>query len=310
MLSALSLCTLALAAPGDRVLVDQIAAVVNDEVITLSEVKLAAKPYVQPGDAESRKQMLYKDILNQLVDERLLSQQIAEAKIDVTDEEVERAVKDILRQNKITREQLVEAIRARGMTMGKYLQDLESQLIRLKLVDMKVRSRVVIPETDIRSEFESRTRGQKKEEMLTIRHLFFRWGDEAGADEKQRVLTRANEARARVEGGASFESVAKEISEGPTAAQGGSLGELDRKGLLPELERALRDVEPGQMTPPVETSNGVHVVLLEARRFKDPVSYGQMRDRIYQELYQQRVEEQMKVWVEELRAGSAIDIRL
>lgn len=310
MQSALLAAALCLAVPSERVLVDKIAAVVNDDVITLSDVEAAAEPYLASADSEERRKMLYKDILRQLVDERLLSQQIAEAKIDVTEDEVERAVKDILRQNKITREQLEEAIRARGMSMGQYLQDLESQLIRLKLVDMKVRSRVVIPEADIKAEFEARTRGQQKNEMLTIRHLFFRWGEEANDEERARVLARARAARARIEAGEDFATVAKEVSEGPTASQGGSLGELDRKGLLPELDQALRGLEPGAMTPPVETGNGVHVVLLEARRLKAPVSYTEMRDRIYQELYQQRVEEQMKIWLEELRAASAIDIRL
>ncbi len=310
MQTSVIIALLLAAAPGDRVLVDRIAAVVNDEVITLSEVKTAAKSFVKDGDSTDRQQMLHKDILEQLINERLLTQQISEAKITVSEDEIERAMKDILRQNKITKEQLGEAIRARGMSMGQYLQDLESQLIRLKLVDMKVRSRVVIPESDIKAEFEDRTRGQAKEEILTIRHIFFRWGDNPADDEKARVFKRAIEARAQVVSGSKFEDVAKALSEGPTAAQGGSLGDLSRKGLLPELDRALISVKPGDMTPPVETSNGVHVVLLEQRGFKDPVPYSQLRDEIYQQLYQQRVEEQMKVWLDELRSASAVDVRL
>lgn len=310
MQSSVFFALLLMTAPGERVLVDRIAAVVNDDVITLSEVKEAAKAFAKGNESPERQKLLHKDILEQLINERLLTQQIAEAKIEVTEDEVERAMKDILRQNKISQAQLEEAIRSRGMSMGQYLEDLKSQLIRLKLVDMKVRSRVVIPESDIKTEFESRTRGQAKEEMLTIRHVFFRWGENPAAEEKARVLARAQEARAKVEGGTSFADVAKEVSEGPTAAQGGSLGELSRKGLLPELDRALISVKPGQMTPPVETSNGVHVVLLEDRIFKDPVSYSQMRDKIYQELYQQRVEEQMKIWLDELRGTSAVAIRL
>lgn len=310
MQTSVIIALLLAAAPGDRVLVDRVAAVVNDDVITLSEVKAAAASYTEGQDSAQRKKMLHKDILEQLINERLLTQQISEAKIAVSEDEIERAMKDILRQNKITKEQLGEAIKARGMSMGQYLQDLESQLIRLKLVDMKVRSRVVIPESDIKAEFEDRTRGQTKEEILTIRHIFFRWGDDPAADEKARVFKRATAARAKVVSGTAFADVAKEVSEGPTAAQGGSLGDLSRKGLLPELDRALISVKAGGLTPPVETSNGVHVVLLEQRTFKDPVPYAQLRDELYQQLYQQRVEEQMKVWLDELRAASAVDVRL
>ena len=312
MYTALPL-TLALtltAAPGERELVDRIVATVDDEIVTLSEVKVAAQPYLQQNDTPARRKLLYKDVLNQLIDERLLSQQIADAKIEVTEDEVERAIKDILRQNKISMSDLEQAVQARGMSMGQYREDLKSQLVRLKLVDMKVRSRVVIPEADIKAEFDSRLKGQEKEELLTIRHLFFRWGESPDPDERSRVLERARAARARVQGGESFEAVAKEVSEGPTAAQGGSLGELSRKGLLPELDRALDGATEGTMTPPVETSNGVHVVLLEQRRFQSPVAYAELRDKIYQELYQKRVEEQMKSWLEELRGSAAVDVKL
>ena len=304
------LAVLSVAAPGERELVDRIAAVVNDDVVTLSEVEAAAKPYASPDDTPERKKMLQADILDQLINERLLTQQIQDAQIEVTDDEVERAMQDILRQNKISEEELQQAVEARGMSMGQYKVDLKSQLIRLKVIDLKVRSRVVVPESDIRAEFDARTRGQAKEEMLTIRHLFFRWGESPDPAEKSRVMARAAAARVRITKGEDFGAVAKEISEGPTAAQGGSLGELAKTGLLPELDRALAKVEPGQMTPPVETANGVHVVLLEARRFKEPVAYTEQRDRIYQELYQRRVEEQMKLWLEELRGASAVDVRL
>lgn len=310
MLTPYLLAVLSAAAPGQRELVDRVAAVVNDDIITLSEVQAAAKPYASPDDGEERKKMLYADILDQLINERLLGQQIKEAQIDVTDDEVERAMQDILRQNKITEEELKQAVEARGMSVGEYKVDLKSQLIRLKLIDLKVRSRVVVPESDIRAEYDNRNRGQSKDEMVTISHLFFRWGESPDPAEKARVMARAAAARQRIVKGEDFAAVAKEISEGPTAAQGGSLGELARKGLLPELDKALMSIEPGEMSPPVETANGVHVVLLEGRRFKEGTPYAEMRDRIYQDLYQRRVEEQMKLWLEELRASSAVDVRI
>lgn len=310
MWSPYLLAALCAAAPGERQLVDRVAAVVNDDVITLSEVEAAAKPYASPDDGAERKKMLHKDILDQLINERLLSQQIKDAQIEVSDDEVERAMQDILRQNKISEEELQQAVEARGMSMGEYKVDLKSQLIRLKVIDLKVRSRVVVPESDIKAEYDSRTRGEVKEEMVTIRHLFFRWGESPDPEEKARVMARAEAARARLVQGEDFAEVAKALSEGPTAAQGGGLGELARKGLLPELDKAIKPLEAGQLSPPVETANGVHVVLLEARRFKEGTPYGELRDRIYQELYQRRVEEQMKLWLEELRASSAVDVRI
>ena len=309
MISTTLLLTLLVSAPGERELIDRIAAVVNDEVITLSEVEKAAKPFMGHNEGDERKQRLLKDILDQLIAERLLSQQIKQAKITVTDDEVDRAIKDILRQNRIDQAQLEQAVRARGMSMGQYKRDLETQLIRLKLIDMKVRSRVVIPEADIKSEYERRTKDEKEEELVKIRHIFFRWADDATDDVKEAVRQKARDAKARA-GQEGFAEVAKAVSEGPTAKNGGDLGELSGKGLLPELKAALKGVEPGTVTDPIDTANGVHVVMLEGRRFKKPTTYGQVRDRLYQELYQKRVEEQTKIWLEELRGRSAVSVRL
>ena len=307
MVLALLLMT---AEPAARELIDRIAAVVNDDVMTLSELQLAAEPYLAQNNSEERKQLLYCDIMRQLVEEKLMAQQIKEADITVTDEEVEKAVVDILRTNNITAEELEQAIRARNMSMGQYKEDLKTQLIALKLKDMKVRSRVTVPESEIRAEFDARNKGQPKDEILKIRHVFFKYSDDDNQTVRREALKRAQDAKSRIVGGEAFEDVAKDVSEGPTAAQGGDLGDLNRKGLLPELERALRDKEPGFLTDPIETSNGVHVVRLEGREFRAQVTYEQQRGKIYQELYQREVEAQMKNWLQELKQASALDVRL
>jgi peptidyl-prolyl cis-trans isomerase SurA len=298
------------AAPGERELIDRVAAVVNEEVITLSEVEAAARPFMEKDFGEDKKAAVYKDVLDQLISERLLSQQIKDANITVGEEDIELAVQDILKRNKITLEELQAALDQNGTSMSKYREDLKTQLTRLKVVNEKVRQRVVIPEAEIKAEFERRTVGEKKEQVVSIRHIFFRWGESPDPAEKQRVLAKAQEARKRVVGGEDFVKVAKEVSEGPTASTGGDLGEIGEKGLLPELARALVGVKNGEITQPVETSNGVHVVQLLERKQKQPTGYAQVKDQIYQELYQKEVERQMKIWLDELKGTSAIDIRL
>ncbi len=224
------LAALALASPGERQLVDRVAAVVNDEVITMSEVDAAAVPFMDNAPTEEKKKALYKDVLDQLISERLLSQQIKEANITVTDEDVEAAIQDILKRNKITMDELQAALDQNGTSMSKYKEDLKTQLTRLKIVDQKVRQRVVVPEAEIKAEYEKRTAGEKKTQLVHIRHIFFRWGDNAGPDERQRVLERARQARNRVVNGEAFDAVAKEVSEGPTASTGGDLGLDLREG--------------------------------------------------------------------------------
>lgn len=309
MLLCLNLA-LALSAAPERVVVDRIVAVVNDDVITLSELDTAAKPYLSENSTAEKRTALYGAALDSLIAEKLIQQQIREAKLDVTSDDVERAIDDISKQNHLSRDDLKSALEARGMSMAQYKSDLEKQLLRLKLVDLKVRSRVVVPDADVRAEWERQVSLEKREKLLKLRHLLFRWGETADAAEKKRILDIATKARNRVVGGEDFGAVAKAVSEGPTASDGGDLGWLTGSNLLPELARAVVKMQVGEISGPVETANGVHILWLEDAKLKDPTGFESARAQIYQKLYQEEVEHQMKIWVDELRSTGAVEVRL
>ncbi len=311
LISAFSTFTVrASAQTTERQLVDRIVAVVNDDIVTFSELKQASAPFLSEGDDEARKKEIYAQTLEQLVAEKLLSQQVKESQISVNEEDVDRAIKDILRQNKISEADLQQAVEARGMSMGQYREDVKSQLVRLKLIDLKVRSRINIPGADIKAEYEARTRDVAKEMTVSVRHIFFRWNDDSDAEAKAKVMERTRAARERVMKGEDFSTVAKEVSEGPTATQGGSLGEMKEASLLPELATALKGKKKGDVTDVIETSGGVHIVRLDERKSSGASSYDAMRTQIYQELYQKQVETQMKAWLQELKHQGAIELRL
>ncbi len=300
------------AAPGDgqRVLVDRVAAVVNDEVITQSELDALAAPYIDRDASPEKRRSVVRTSLDTLIAEKLLEQQIREARLDVTPEDVERAIEDICRQNGLTKEQLEEAITSRGMSMAKYRSDLEKQLLRLKIVDLKVRSRVVISETDVRQEWERQVSMEKREKLVKLRHFFFRWGEGAGDAEKKQVMVRANQARQRALAGEVFAEVAKQISEGPTATEGGDLGWLAGANLLPELARAVAKMQINEISAPIETENGVHVVLLEDTKLKDATGFDEVKPQIQSRLYQEEVERQMKLWLEEVRKAGSVVVKV
>ncbi|MBI4815045.1 MAG: peptidylprolyl isomerase [Deltaproteobacteria bacterium] len=297
---------LVLAAAPERTLLDRVVAVVDDDVITASELDAAARALFSDPNDTSRNDQIRKDILDQLIADRLLEAQLREAKIEVSEDDVDRAIDDIARQNKLSRQELEEAVRSRGMSLSQYKHDLEKQLERLKLVDLKVRSKVVIADADIKAEYERKV-GSEREELVELHHLFFRSAD---ASDRATALERARAARARVLGGESFEVIAKEVSEGPTAAQGGALGEMSKGSLLPELLRTVQRMKAGQISDPIVTDNGVHVVRLDALKRKDAPRFEELRGQIYQALYQREVERQMREWIEELRAQASVKVRL
>src|SRR5262249_43518856 len=156
-----------------------------------------------------------------------------------------------------------------------------------------------------KAEYDRMMSQEKREEMIGLRHIFFRWGDSPDPSERQRIIDKAMKARERVIGGDDFAKVAKEISEGPTASQGGDLGEESKKGLLPERARAIQTMQVGEISEPIETKNGVHVVRIESKKMKEATPFIDMRNQIYQKLYQAEVERQMRIWLDELKGQSA-----
>lgn len=294
----------------ERTLIDRVVAVVNDEVVTQSELDELAAPYIDRDASAEKRRAVLRTSLDTLISEKLLEQQIREAQLTVSGEDVERAIEDICRQNGLTREQLEEAITSRGMAITKYKSDLEKQLLRLKIVDLKVRSRVVVSESDVRQEWERQVSTEKRERQVKLRHFFFRWGEDADTAEKKRVTARAREARQRAVGGESFGDIAKELSEGPTATDGGDLGWLSGTNLLPELAREVIKMKAGDISQPIETASGVHVVSLEETKLKDPTSFDSVKNQLHARLYQEEVERQMRVWLDEVRESGSVVVKL
>ncbi|MEL6188052.1 MAG: peptidylprolyl isomerase, partial [Myxococcota bacterium] len=260
---ALFLLPLALAADGkERVLIDKIVAVVNGEIITLSQLEAAATPFARPDVDPAA---LRADIIEQLVNEKLMEQQVKESKIGITDAELKAAIQDILRQNNLTEDQLMEALAARNMGFKEYQEDVKSQLIRLKLVDMKVRAKVVIPEDDLQAEYEIRTRDERAIRKVSLSHIFLRFPADAAPDQQAEITARAETLVARIKAGEDFAAVAKEASDGPTASSGGEMGEFEEDTLFPEFAKALKSMTDGEVSGPVSTPSGVHILRLDRR---------------------------------------------
>lgn len=305
-----TLMTLAMISAGPRQLIDRVAAVVNDEVITFQELNDASASSIPESIPENEKTTIRKQVLEALIREKLIEQQVTEAKISVSSVDVDRAIDDITRQNNITREALEKAVTSRGMTWEKYRSDLEQQIVRLKLIDLKVRSRVNVTDAEIRAAYDAENRATKRAKLITLRHLFFRWGDSPDPNEKARITALAQKSRQRVLAGEAFEEIAKEVSDGPTATQGGSLGEIDSTSLLPELAQAAKSLKVLEISEPINTQNGIHVIQIQGVKEQAPPEFETQRNGIYQRLYQSEVERQMTLWIDELKKNSVVDIRL
>ena len=117
-------------------------------------------------------QQLYGELLNQLIDERLLEQEARKLSVYVTSTDVDRAIENVQKQSGLAGPEFWDAVRAQGFVEDQYKADVRRQLLRLKVVNQKVRTRVNITEDDVRRKYEEQLREARKAAQFHVAHIF------------------------------------------------------------------------------------------------------------------------------------------
>ena len=142
-------------------IVERIVAVVNEEIITLSEVRAISIPYlkkmekqysVQYGEAEIVE--TEKRIVDQLIDEKLVAQEADRLGIEVTAKEIEMAVRDVKERSQLTDAQFEKALAADGMTLEDYKKELTNQMKKMQVMDQEVRAKVQVSKKEVDEYYE------------------------------------------------------------------------------------------------------------------------------------------------------------
>ncbi len=318
---AAMLSSIPAAAQTSRQTVDKIAAVVGDQIILLSEVMEQAKPIIeqleQAGNAQGpdlmkgRLEAQIKEILNGMIDDAIFEKEAREMDVAVSQDELDQAVENMARENGLDLPAFKQAIKSQGMDYLSYRNKLRTQLMKFKVLNMRVRSRVKISEAEARQHYNDQVRWIRATGNYEGAHILFRAPPGASAQIAAKAKKRAEAVIERLKKGEDFAAIAKAESEdGATAPYGGSLGE-HRPGVIPAvLERSFVDLEVGEFAGPIRTPAGFHVIRLNARDSLGVMPFAQVKDRIIQQLQEQEMQRQSNIWLKELRSKIYIDIRM
>lgn len=287
--------------------VERVVAAVNNEAIFLSDLRKRAVPFL-PQVAEaatetermSRLKDLYEELLTLLIDEQLIRQLATSSGIRVTDADVDNAIENIRLQNNMTEEQFKEAIDSQGFSYAQYRKDLKRQLIRLKVMNERVRSRVNVTEEEVRARYEQRARGEGNEVRFHVSHLVVPVGEGASAIQVASKRQEAESLRASLTP-ENFNARAAQLG-------GGDLGWITQGDLPQELERALQPLNPGEISRPVRGGTGFHIFFLQDRQVgSDFPSYEEMKQELYREMLDSAMLRQEKIFLEEMRRKAVIN---
>ncbi len=282
--------------------VDRIVAVVNSDLITLSELKAEVedeeKRIAQQYSGEELKRRLQQteyEALTKMIEVRLQIQEATNKGVKITDQEVRDAVRELERQG-----QKVDASNPQLMT------SLKNQMTLMRVQDLAIRSTVMVMDSELERYYEEHLSRFMLPDEYRISQILIK--PRSGEDSLE-ARRRAEAVLEALKKGADFASVAARTSDGSEALRGGSLGLVRQGELLPPIERAIATLRPGELTQPVETPLGLHLIRLDEKKPPQFRPFAEVKDEIRNLVGQQKTEDLYQAWLADLKNKAYIEVK-
>lgn len=285
------------------VVVDRVVAVVNDDIITLSD--LQREESVKKSGIGQNEHLLLED----MIDRKLQMAAAKRSGMDVTDKELADSIADIMKRNGFDRTQFEAALSREGLSFEQYREELREQMTISRVFNKYVRSGLAVDEREIRAYYDRNTGAYALPEEIRVRHIFLKLPEKATPAQDAAIKAQALAALERARKGENFISLVRELSESESASADGDLGFMQRQHALPEIEQATQSLKPGEIAGPLQCAGGYHIIRLEEVRTQIK-PFEKVRDEISNSLFQQKMENTYRSWLQTLRSDSHIENRL
>ncbi|MFN3200355.1 MAG: peptidylprolyl isomerase [Bradymonadia bacterium] len=297
--------------------IDRVVAVVNDDIITLSELEEAMVPILRQVDsipdpltrAQQREKQMRRG-LNDMVGMKLVMQEADKRRINITEGEVSGHIEQVKRQQGWSDEQMQLYLTGQGINTADFRSQVREQLLQRKVIMRVIGDRIRVSEGDLQEFYKSQMTQAQTEFELEAAHILLKLPEGATAVESAAAKQKAEEILARIRAGESFEDLARQYSQGPSAQNGGYLGTFRRGSLDPAFEAIAFNLEVGGVGGPVQTKFGFHVIKALKRNQLPVPPFEEVRSQLRMKLTEKRRVEELKRWVEELKAKSYVQLRL
>jgi len=296
--------------------IDRIVAVVNSDIVTLYDLNRAFKPYEDNIKAlqyapEKERATLFqvrKDLLDQLIDSKLADQEIERAQITVSERDIDMTIERMKEARSFTDEQLREGLARQGITMAEYRKEIKEQILRTKLVNREVKSKIVITKEDIKAYYQSHQDEYAGEKKYYLYNIFVRLSPQADTSERQNALRQIEDAVARLYQGLSFEDLVNQLKDSSSRVQGTDLGLYRPEELSKQLQGAVVKLKAGEFSEVLDTDFGPQIIYVQKIQETPTKSLDEIESEIEEILYNESVDNRYQDWLDELRKRSLIKI--
>lgn len=303
---------LVLAPPVQAEVVDRVAAVVNEEVITLSEIYELGGEFVESvsvgeGAAGPRRRAAELEVLEALIQRELIHQEIDRLGLSVTREELDRTIDDLARQNGLTREQLRSEVEKMGIPWALYRQDTREQLVTLKFEQLVLLPRISVTQDEVLDLYNRRVRANVAPPSRDLSVILLAYPRGASDEAKAEVMARAVAIKESSDSGIPWETLL--IQNPDNIIAGGAMGQLRKDEAVVEMQPAF-EMDIGQVSEPIALSNGVILIKVVSETAGEAPAIELVQADLRNELMYMKMDEEMEVWTAQARRQASVSILL
>ncbi|MEA2081495.1 MAG: peptidylprolyl isomerase [Elusimicrobiota bacterium] len=306
-----AMAALFMSLPVSARMLDRIVATVNGKAIFYSEFTERIKPFqaqiennASAEEAEKLEKRVKKEILDAMIEEKVLLIKAGQENMQVTESEVDQGIAEIRARFK-TEDEYAGEIKKQGLSVSKMRENIKNQLVTIKLINRDVRSKIPEPsEKEMKKFYEANEDKMIVGEQVKVKQIFFEF--KKGVSKKElkskakRVLAEAKKKKA------SFSELAEKYSSVPENA--GDTGYFGRGEKIPEFENPCFNLNVGGISGVFETPLGYHIVKCTGKNAPEKKTFEEARDYIKNYLYSAAMEAKYTAWVRDLRDQAAIKI--
>lgn len=288
---------------------ETVVAIVNEDVITSSELDLILRPlYVkyskvyEESELQEKLHEAHTKALDQLIDQKLLSQEAKKQELPIDENEFKKRIRKI-KMRFGSEKDFIDALEKDGISLKAFEDKMREQFLIKMLTYKEIGTNISISPKEVSDDYYKNLKKYEEKEMVEMGHILIKKSSHDNA------LERAQEVQEKLtQDESSFEELAKQYSDDPNSTQGGDMGFYAKGSLMPVLEDKAFSMEVGQVSEMIESDLGYHFIKLKAKRQQRTPPLTEVYEEIYDELFQVKGEVLHREWLNKLREKAHVQI--
>jgi len=298
--------------PSGGVAIDRVAARIENEIILLSDltqkVELLTGNRVEYNDKDPKIAKFYQNVLNDLIEDRLIMLELRKSGQDVTESEVKATIDDIMKQRGFTQSEFEKLLSKEGLTFEKYREEMKRQVRKNKFMAIKVRQRVRVTDEDAKLYYQQEFSSQKGMKNYDISMIFVSSieSDKKDTPPKERVET----IRRLLSEGKDFAELARTYSDDPSRNSGGHLGNISKGDMREDFEKVIFGLKENQVSEPIKSAEGYYIFKLNKISESEIKGFDEAKEDIKRMLFEKEMIKQYSYIIDSLKKRYTIYINL